>query len=100
MINCNLIIDGNYILNRNTFALNKNNLLYGSLLQSLEMSVSNYRKWFPFKKVFVVSDSREKSWRKKLNNDYKAQRKRDSNISFVPELLIHPDTTTSNLSKS
>jgi len=82
MIKCNLIIDGNYILYRNTFALQKNNLLFGSLLNSLEISISNYRKWFPFKKVLLVSDSKEKSWRKKIYPEYKENRKKDSDIDW------------------
>jgi 5'-3' exonuclease len=82
MILCDLIIDGNYILNRNVFSLHKNNLLFGALSKSLEISVTNYRKWFPFSNIYFVSDSREKSWRKKLNSDYKAQRKKDSDIDW------------------
>ena len=82
MLKCNLIIDGNYILYRNTFALQKNNLLFGSLLNSLEISISNYRKWFPFKKVLLVSDSKEKSWRKKIYPEYKENRKKDSDIDW------------------
>lgn len=79
---CDLIIDGNYILNKNTFTLHKNNLLFGGLHKSLEISISNYRKWYPFANVYLVSDSREKSWRKKLSTDYKATRKKDSDIDW------------------
>ena len=78
----NLILDGNYLLNRNVFSLHKNNLLFGSLSKSLEMSVSNYKKLFPFTNVYFVSDSREKSWRKKINKDYKSNRKKDSDIDW------------------
>ena len=77
-----LIIDGNFLLNRLTFTLHKNNLLFGALHKSLEMSIANYRKWYPFANIYLVSDSKEKSWRKKLNNNYKAQRKKDSNIDW------------------
>lgn len=79
---CDLIIDGNYILSKNTFTLHKNNILYGSLHRSLENTVSNYRKWYPFSNVYMVSDSREKSWRKDVYNDYKAKRKKDSEIDW------------------
>jgi 5'-3' exonuclease len=82
MILCDLILDGNYLLNRNVFSLHKNNLLFGALSKSLEMSVTNYKKWFPFANVYFVSDSREKSWRKKINKDYKANRKKDSDIDW------------------
>lgn len=85
MLLVDLIIDGNYLLNRQVFVLHKHNLLFGGLQKSLEISVSNYRKWFPFTNVYFVSDSREKSWRTKLNKDYKSQRKKDIDIdwSFV-----------------
>jgi 5'-3' exonuclease len=79
---CNLIIDGNYILNKNTFALHKNNLLFGGLHKSLEISISNYRKWYPFANVYLVSDSKEKSWRKKLSTNYKSTRKKDFDIDW------------------
>lgn len=77
-----LVIDGNYILQRNVFSLYKNNLLFGALYKSLEMSISNYRKMFPFSNIYFVSDSREKSWRKDLNKEYKAHRKNNSDIDW------------------
>jgi len=81
----NLIIDGNYLLNRLTFTLHKNNLLYGALYKSLENSINNYKRWYPFSNIYLVSDSKEKSWRKNLLNEYKLTRKKDSDIdwSFV-----------------
>lgn len=79
---CDLILDGNYLLNKNTFTLHKNNLLFGALHKSLENTVNNYRKWYPFANVYLVSDSKEKSWRKKLITSYKATRKKDSDIDW------------------
>lgn len=81
----NLIIDGNYLLSRLVFTLHKNNLLFGALYNSLENTISNYKKWYPFTNVYLVSDSKEKSWRKQLLGDYKSHRKKDSDIdwSFV-----------------
>lgn len=83
LLNC--IIDGNYILSRLVFTLHKNNLLYGALTQSLENTISNYKKMYPFTNMYLVSDSKEKSWRKSLNSNYKSTRKKDSDIdwSFV-----------------
>jgi 5'-3' exonuclease len=80
-----LIVDGNYILSRLVFTLHKNNLLYGALHQSLENTIRNYRKWYPFANVYLVSDSKEKSWRKQITSDYKSNRKKDTDIdwSFV-----------------
>jgi 5'-3' exonuclease len=80
---CDLIIDGNYILNKNTFTLHKNNLLFGALHRSLENTVKNYRNWYPFSNVYLVSDSKEKSWRKKLLSSYKSNRKKDSDIDWT-----------------
>lgn len=79
---CDLVIDGNYILNRMVFTLHKNNLLFGALHKSLETAVTNYKKWYPFANIYIVSDSKEKSWRKKLNQNYKANRKKDSDIDW------------------
>jgi len=80
LLNC--IIDGNYILSRLVFTLHKNNLLYGALYQALENSLTNYRSWYPYSKIYLVSDSKEKSWRKNLNQEYKAQRKKDTDIDW------------------
>jgi len=79
---CDLIIDGNFILSKLVFTLHKNNLLFGALHKSLENAINNYRKWYPFANVYLVSDSKEKSWRKQLTKDYKANRKKDSDIDW------------------
>ena len=79
---CDLVIDGNYILSKNTFTLHKNNLLFGALHKSLENTINSYRKWYPFANVYLVSDSKEKSWRKQLTTTYKATRKKDSDIDW------------------
>lgn len=81
-MNCDLIIDGNYILSRLVFTLHKNNLLYGALHQALENAVMKYKKWYPFSNVYLVSDSKEKSWRKKFITEYKSTRKKDSDIDW------------------
>lgn len=78
----NLIVDGNYILSRLVFTLHKNNLLYGALYTSLENTISNYRKMYPFCNIYFVSDSKEQSWRKKINKEYKLKRKKDSDIDW------------------
>jgi 5'-3' exonuclease len=77
-----LIIDGNYILSKLVFTLHKNNLLYGGLIRALENTVANYRKWFPFTNIYLVSDSKEKSWRKQYTTGYKANRKKDTDIDW------------------
>ena len=82
MIICDLIIDGNFILSKLVFTLNKNNILYGSLQQALNNAIANYRRLHPFSNVYLVSDSKEKSWRKKIIGEYKSQRKRDNDIDW------------------
>lgn len=77
-----LIIDGNFVLSKLVFTLHKNNILYG-LNKALETAVSNYRKWYPFANIYLVSDSREKSWRKEYIDQYKTNRKKDSDIDWV-----------------
>jgi len=77
-----LIIDGNYILSKLVFTLHKNNLLFGALQKSLENTVINYRKWYPFANIYLVSDSKEKSWRKQYTSAYKATRKKDTDIDW------------------
>lgn len=79
---CNLIIDGNYVLSKLVFTLHKNNLLFGALEESLNNTISNYRKWYPFANIYLVSDSKEKSWRKQFLRGYKATRKKDSDIDW------------------
>jgi 5'-3' exonuclease len=80
LLNC--IIDGNYLLSKLVFTLHKNNILYGSLHKALEVNVDNYRKFYPFKNIYLVSDSKEKSWRKNLTKKYKSNRKKDSDIDW------------------
>ena len=77
-----LLIDGNYILSKLVFTLHKHNLLYGGLHKALEHNITSYRKWYPFANVYLVSDSKEKSWRKKLNDEYKGTRKKDTDIDW------------------
>lgn len=80
-----LVIDGNYILNRLVFILEKNNLLFGALHRSLEKAIDTYSKRYPYTNIYLVSDSKEVSWRKKLTKSYKSTRKKNSDIdwSFV-----------------
>lgn len=80
LVSC--IIDGNYILSKLVFTLHKNNLLYGALRQSLDNTILSYKKIYPFTDLFLVSDSKEKSWRKKILDDYKVSRKKDSDIDW------------------
>lgn len=95
MILLNLIIDGNYLLHRHVHTLHKNNLLFGGLEKSLDFAISNYRKLYPFANIYFVSDSKKKSWRTKLNNQYKARRKKDSDIDWDFVYSTYNDFKTS-----
>jgi 5'-3' exonuclease len=81
-MNIDLLIDGNYILSKLVFTLHKHNLLYGGLHKALENNIAGYRKWYPFTNIYLVSDSKEKSWRKKIIDDYKGTRKKDTDIDW------------------
>ena len=72
----NLIIDGNFILNRNTYALYKSKEIYPELELSLIKTLEKYIKSNHFSNIYFVSDSESKSWRSKhLNEDeYKGHR--------------------------
>lgn len=77
----NLIIDGNYLLNKNVFALTKINELHGNLEASLHASIKTFSSWYGFTNIFLVSDSGE-SWRKQLYSEYKAQRSKSDDIDW------------------
>ena len=77
----NLIIDGNYILNKNVFALTKINELHGNLEASLHASLKTFSSWYGFTNVYLVSDSGE-SWRKKLYSEYKGNRTKSDDIDW------------------
>ena len=81
-MNVDLLIDGNYILSKLVFTLHKNNLLFGALHQALDNTIKNYRKWYPFSNIYLVSDSKDKSWRKQIISHYKSTRKKDSDIDW------------------
>jgi 5'-3' exonuclease len=78
----NLIIDGNFLLNRLVFTLVKDNLLYGALERSLYSSFETYTRLYPFKKVFFVSDEKSSSWRKEFYQSYKSTRKKNTEVDW------------------
>lgn len=77
----NLVIDGNYILNKNVYALKKINELHGNLETSLEVSINSFISWYGFTNVYLVSDSGV-SWRKQLYSEYKGNRTKSDNIDW------------------
>jgi 5'-3' exonuclease len=81
------------------FTLHKNNLLFGGLNKSLETAVNNYKKWYTFSNIYLVSDSKEKSWRKKINSNYKTNRKKDTDIDWEFVYSTYDDFKQSQKSK-
>jgi len=77
----NLIIDGNYILNKNVFTLHKYNVLFGELHESLEKSVKGFKSLYFFDNIFFVSDIGG-SWRKNIYSDYKSHRSKNDDIDW------------------
>lgn len=77
-----LIIDGNYILSKNVFVLNKHKVLFGELYKSLNTSFEKYVSLGIFSGIYFVSDSKTKSWRKIIHDTYKSTRKRDTEIDW------------------
>ena len=77
----NIVIDGNYILMKNIFALKKMNELYGNLEVSLHASLKKFMVLYPFANVFLVSDSGT-SWRKNIYPEYKANRTKSDEIDW------------------
>lgn len=79
----NLIIDGNYILNKNVFTLHKVNTLYGDLWNAMINNVNKFKDFGEFEKIFVVCDSsKKKSWRKEILPEYKSHRTKDDTIDW------------------
>jgi 5'-3' exonuclease len=78
----NLIIDGNYIMHKNIFTLIKMNSLYGDFFRLMNNNISKYAQMFNYDRVIIVSDSRRKSWRKRMLDKYKEHRTRDEDIDW------------------
>lgn len=70
----NLVIDGNYILNRVVFTLKKSGTIYGDLEDAFTNYVNMHYNSYPFDKAYLVSDNKG-SWRKEIYSEYKANRK-------------------------
>ena len=80
---CNLIIDMNFILKRNAFALSNENTVYGELLTSLHSTVAYYDRIYNFKNVYITCDSKQKKyWRKILYPAYKGKRTTEEDMDW------------------
>lgn len=81
MLKSTLILDGNYLLYKSVFILNKIKTLYGDLETLLLKDYNNISTNFQYDMIYFVSDSRQ-SWRKKIYPEYKEGRKRDIDIDW------------------
>jgi 5'-3' exonuclease len=81
MIKFDLLIDGNYLLQKSVHILHKNKILASELYNVIERDYITLTKLYPFDKIYFISDS-FKNWRKEFFNDYKGTRKRDDKIDW------------------
>lgn len=81
MLKTNLIIDGNYMLYRSVFILNKIRTLYGDLDTLLLKEYNNMSNIFEYDMIYFISDSK-RNWRKLIYPQYKEKRKKDTNIDW------------------
>lgn len=77
----NLIIDGNYLMQKSVFILYKLRTLYTDLPVILEKDYNTISNLFYFSKIYFISDSR-KNWRKKVYKEYKGTRKKNEDINW------------------
>lgn len=81
MIKFNLIIDGNYLLQKSVHILHKNKILVSELYNVIERDYLTLTKLYPFDKIYFISDS-FKNWRKEYYEGYKGTRKRDDKVDW------------------
>lgn len=77
----NLIIDGNYLMQKSVFVLFKLRNLYTDLPIILERDYNTISNLFYFSKIYFISDSRT-NWRKKFYAEYKGTRKKNNDIDW------------------
>lgn len=81
MIKLNLIIDGNYLLQKSVHILHKNQILVSELYNVIERDYLTLTKLYPFDKIYFISDS-ARNWRKQFFEGYKGTRKKDDKIDW------------------
>ncbi len=81
MIKFNLIIDGNYLLQKSVHILHKNKILVSELYNVIERDYHTLTKLYPFDKIYFISDS-FRNWRKEFFEGYKGTRKRDDKVDW------------------
>lgn len=81
MIRLNILIDGNFILQKNISSLWKNKILYSELYNVLEKDFNVLTHLFNFHRIFFISDSTN-NWRKEYYPEYKGTRKKDDDVDW------------------
>lgn len=77
----NLVIDGNYLLNKDVFILFSEKTLYSDLPILLRKDIDRLVKMFSFDDIYFVADSK-KRWRSKIYEQYKKNRIPNENIDW------------------
>ena len=79
----NLIFDTNYILHKNVQVLHSMGTLYGDFHTMLNNNINRFVSMNTWDNVYIVSDSKKKSWRQKdLDDDYKGTRTKNQDIDW------------------
>jgi 5'-3' exonuclease len=76
-----LVIDGNYLLNKDVFILYGMKTLYSDLNTLLWKDMTTLTRMYAYDNIYFVSDSKLR-WRKKLYSDYKGNRHPDEKIDW------------------
>lgn len=85
-----LIIDGNYLLNKDVFILYEMRTLYSDLGTLLRKDLTNLTKKYSFDQIYFVSDSKMR-WRQEYYKEYKQNRKADTKIDWE---FVYKEYTT------
>lgn len=78
----NLICDCNYLLMKAVFTLHKMNRLYGDLWNFLDQNINKYKLLNKWEHIYLVSDSKKKSWRQLELDSYKGHRTKQEDIDW------------------
>lgn len=86
----NLVIDGNYLLNKDVFILYEERTLYSDLPLLLRKDMERISKMYNFDNIYFVSDSK-KRWRSNLYEEYKGNRKLNDKIDWNEVFEIYDE---------
>ena len=76
-----LVIDGNYLLNKDVYILYEMRTLYSDLGNLLRKDLTNLSKKYSFDHIYFVSDSKMR-WRQEYYSDYKGNREPNEKIDW------------------